>query len=157
MARGVFSTYVQWRGAPPGPRPKRYLSSMQLEPVLAILGPFLTTAGAGLLAIDVLQGPIRLTRRQDRTDLLVEAKHDHDATARTLAHSKAEGTTGVHKLEVAANEASFASTVGEVHRDYEAVAVREGAMTFRLAIWGLVLVMLGGIAQTIAAVLVAMR
>ena len=63
----------------------------------------------------------------------------------------------MHKLEVAANEASFASTVGEVHRDYEAVAVREGAMTFRLAIWGLVLVMLGGIAQTIAAVLVAMR
>ncbi len=130
---------------------------MPLESLLAILGPSLTTAGAGLLAFDVLQGPIRLTRRQDRTDLLVEAKQDHDATARDLAHTKVEGTTGVHKLEVAANEASFASTVGEVHRDYEAAAVREGAKTFRLAIWGLVLVMLGGIAQTIAAVLVATR
>ena len=130
---------------------------MQLEPILAILGPFLTTAGAGLLAFDVLQGPIRLTRRQDRTDLLVEAKQDHDATARDLAQVRPAGTTGVHKLEVAANEASFASTVGEVHRDYAAALVREGAKTFRLAIWGLVLVMLGGVAQTIAAVLVATR
>ena len=130
---------------------------MQLEPLLAIVGPFLTTSGAGLLAFDVLQGPIRLTRRQDRADLLVDAKQDHDATARDLAHTKPEVTTGVHKLEVAANEASFASAVGEVHRDFLAVEVREGAKTFRLAIWGLVLVMLGGIAQTIAAVLLATR
>ena len=128
---------------------------MHLEPLLAIVGPFLTTAGAGLLAFDVLQGPIRLTRRQDRTDQLVEAKQDNDATARTLARTEPVVTTGVHKLEVAANEASFASTVGDVHRDYLAVEVREGAKTFRLAILGFVLVMLGGVAQTIAAVLVA--
>jgi hypothetical protein len=121
--------------------------------LLAIVGPSLTTAGAGLLAFDVLQGPMRLSRRQDRTELLVEAKHEHDATARDLARTKTEGSTGVHKMEVAANEASFASTVGEVHRDYEAAAVKEGARTFKLAIWGLVLLMLGGVAQTIAAVL----
>jgi hypothetical protein len=131
--------------------------AMSIESALSILGPALTTLGAGLLAYDVLQGPIRLSRRQDRTDQLVEAKQDHDATARDLAHTKAEGTTGVHKLEVAANEASFASTVGEVHRDYEAAAVRDGARAFRLAIWGLVLVMLGGIAETIAAILIAGR
>ena len=130
---------------------------MSLEAVLSIVGPALTSVGAGLLAIDVLQVPGRLSRRQDRTDLLVEAKHDHDATARDLAHTKVEGTTGVHKLEVAANEASFASTVGAVHRDYEAAAVREGTKTFRLAIWGLVLVMLGGVAETIAAVLEATK
>ncbi len=49
--------------------------------LLAIVGPSLTTAGAGLLAFDVLQGPMRLSRRQDRTELLVEAKHEHDATS----------------------------------------------------------------------------
>ena len=130
---------------------------MQLEPILSVLGPFLTTIGAGLLAFDVLQGPIRLTRRQGRTDLLVEAKQDHDATARTLARTEPVVTTGVHRLEVAANEASFDSAVGEVHRDYAAALVREGAKTFRLAIWGLVLVMLGGVAETIAAVLIATR
>lgn len=128
---------------------------MPLESILAILGPSLTTAGAGLLAYDVLHGPLRLTRKQDRTDLLVEAKHDHDTTARTLDKARPEGTTGVHKLEVAANEASFASTVGEVHRDFAAVEVKEGARAFRLAIWGLLLVILGGISQTIAAVLAA--
>jgi len=126
---------------------------MSLQQILAIVGPFLTTAGAGLLAFDVLQGPMRLSRRQDRTDLLVEAKQDHDDAARDLARTKPEGPTGVHKMEVAANEASFASTVGEVHREYEAAAANEGARTFRLAIWGLVLVMLGGVAETIAAVL----
>jgi hypothetical protein len=128
---------------------------MSLEAALSIVGPALTSVGAGLLAIDVLHVPGRLSRRQDRTDLLVEAKHDHDATAHDLAHTKVEGTTGVHKLEVAANEASFASTVGQVHREYEAAAVVEGARTFRLAIWGLVLVMLGGVAQTVAAVLLS--
>lgn len=130
---------------------------MSLGSILSIVGPALTALGAGLLAYDVLQGPIRLTRRQDRTDLLVEAKQDHDATARTLAQTEPAVTTGVHKLEVAANEASFDSTVGEVHRDYAAALVREGAKTFRLAIWGLVLVMLGGIAETIAAFLIAIR
>ena len=59
---------------------------MSLEAVLSIVGPALTSVGAGLLAIDVLQVPLRLSRRQDRTDLLVGAKHDHDATARHRAN-----------------------------------------------------------------------
>ncbi len=130
---------------------------MPLESLLAILGPSLTTVGAGLLAFDVLQGPLRLTRKQDRTDLLVEAKHDHDTTARTLDKARPEGTTGVHKLEVAANDANLASTVGEVHREFAAVELKEGTRTFRLAIGGLFLVILGGVAQTIAAILIATR
>lgn len=46
--------------------------------------------------------------------------------------------------------------MGEVHRDYAASVLREGARAFRLAIWGLMLVILGGIAHTWAAILAAL-
>ncbi len=123
--------------------------------MLSILGPTLTTVGAGLLAFDVLQGPVRLTRQQDRTDQLADAKSERDDTARDLARAKGAIPTGEHAAEVAANESQFVRAVGTVHRDYAAAVVREGARTFRLAIWGLVLVILGGIAETVAAVLLA--
>lgn len=129
---------------------------MSLAQVLSILGPALTTIGAGLLAYDVLRGPTRILRKQGRTDLLAEAKEDHDATARALARAKPDLPTGEHKAEVAANKAELASTVGEVHRDYAAAVVHEGARAFRLGIWGLMLVILGGIAHTWAAILAAL-
>lgn len=128
---------------------------MSLQSALAIAGPALTTVGAGLLAFDVLQGPIRLTRQQDRTDQLAEAKTERDETARDLAQAKGALPTGEHRAEVNANEQHFARAVGTVHREYAAAVVREGARTFRLAIWGLVLVILGGLAETVAAVLTA--
>lgn len=121
--------------------------------LLAILGPSLTTVGAGLLAFDVLRGPLRLSRKQDRTDQLAEAKVERDETARDLAVAKPALATGEHKAGVLANESQFARAVGTVHRDYAAELVREGARTFRIAIWGLVLVILGGIAEVGAAVL----
>ena len=126
---------------------------MSLQSALAITGPALTTVGAGLLAFDVLQGPVRLVRQQDRSDQLAEAKSERDVVALDLAQAKGTIPTGEHKAEVAANESHFARAVGTVHRDYAAALVREGARTFRLAIWGLVCVILGGIAETISAVL----
>ena len=120
---------------------------------LAITGPSLTTVGAGLLAFDVLRGPLRASRKQDRTDQLAEAKVERDETAHDLAVAKPALPTGEHKAGVAANESQFARAVGTVHRDYAAQVVREGAKTFRLAIWGLVLVILGGVAEIIAAIL----
>lgn len=130
---------------------------MSLEPMLSIVGPSLTTIGAGLLAYDVLRGPTRQSRKQDKTDQLAEAKQDHDATARSLARAKPDLATGEHQAEVAANKSQLASTVGEVHRDYAASVVREGARAYRLAIWGLVLVILGGVAETWAAILSALH
>lgn len=129
---------------------------MTLHALFAITGPALTTVGAGLLAYDVLQGPVRLVRQQDRSDQLAEAKTERDDTARDLARAKRDLPTGEHKAEVAANESQFARAVGTVHRDFAAAVVREGARTFRLAIWGLVLVILGGVAETVAALLAAM-
>jgi hypothetical protein len=130
---------------------------MSLEPILSIVGPSLTTIGAALLAYDVLRGPTRQARKQEKTDLLVEAKQDHDATARSLAHDKPAAVPREHQAEVAANKSQLASTVGEVNRDYTAAVVREGAQAFRLAIWGLALVVLGGIAETWAAILLAIE
>lgn len=130
---------------------------MLLEPVLSIVGPSLTTIGAGLLAYDVLCGPTRQLRKQDRTDLLVEAKQDHDATADSLARDEPKAAPREHQAEVAANETHLEETVGEVHREYTAAEVVEGAQTFRLAIWGLILVILGGVAETWSAILLAME
>ncbi len=128
-----------------------------LREVLTVLGPALTTAGAGLLAYDVLRAPVRLKRRHRRTARLDAADRDRDDTVRSLADPGALLPTGEHEAAVAAIDATFASRVEQVETAYEDADTLERDRAFRLALWGLVFVVLGGIAETIAAVLAAAR
>ena len=130
---------------------------MSLEVVLSILGPGLTTGGAGLLAYDVFHAPARLARSRKRTARLDAAEQRHDEKERSLTDAKSAMATGEHDAGLAAIDATLAAAVGRVHSAHAAATDRDGARTFRLAVWGLMLVILGGIAETLAAVLAGAR
>jgi hypothetical protein len=128
-----------------------------IESVLSVLGPGLTTGGAALLAYDVFRVPARLERLRQRTARIDAAEERHDEKKSSLADAKGMMRTGEHDAKLAAIDATLANTVGRVHSAHTAAATRDGARTFRLAVWGLMLVILGGIAETIAALLAAAR
>jgi hypothetical protein len=130
---------------------------MSLEALLSILGPGLTTAGATLLAYDVFRVPARLERLRQRTERLDAAEQRHDEKERSLKETKSAVGTGAHDAKLAVIDATLATTVGRVHSAHTAAATRDGARTFRLAVGGLMLVILGGIAETIAAILAGAR
>jgi len=128
---------------------------MTLEKVLSIVGPGLTTIGAALLTYDVFRAPARLVRQLQRTETLDAAERHRDKTAQALTDAEDVLATGEHEAEMAEIHASFASKVGKVKRAYDHAATREGDRAFRIAVWGLILVVLGGIAETVAAILAA--
>jgi hypothetical protein len=130
---------------------------MTLEAALSILGPALTTVGAALLAYDVLRGPARLLGERQHVERLDAAEQRREDTAQSLAETKDERSAGAQTAGMVAIEARHASTVRRVETAHADADVREQARTFRLAIWGLLLVVAGGVAETIAAVLVAAR
>ena len=130
---------------------------MTLEQALSILGPALTTGGAGLLAYDVLRAPVRLTRQLQRNAKLKAAEVRKQEKVRVLGDDDSSFATGEHDAGMAKIDASHVAVIGRVKTAYADAATREGDRAFRLAIWGLLLVALGGIAETVAAILAASR
>lgn len=129
---------------------------MIAEIILSIAGPGLTTAGAALLAYDVLRGPARALR-YGRLAIRLEAADEHrEVTTKSLVAAERR-STGEHNADLARIETAHAVAVlraEALHADAEAV---DRAWAFRLGIWGLCLVTAGGAAETIAAVIAASR
>lgn len=122
---------------------------------LAIGGPALTTCGAALLTYDVLRGPARFLLEAEHVERLDVAEHDRKDAIQTLKSTVADGTAGMQKVEVAATVAHHTAVVrAEVSSHADAGAV-DRARAFRLGIAGLVLVGLGGVAETVAALIEA--
>jgi hypothetical protein len=127
------------------------------ETVLSIAGPALTTAGAALLAYDVLRGPARALRNVHLATRLEVADEHREVTARSLDDARIERSSGEHSADLARIDADHAHAVHSaesLHADAEAV---DRARAFRLGIWGLCLVTVGGAAETIAAIMAAAR
>lgn len=78
---------------------------MTLEAVLSILGPALTTGGAGLLAYDVLRGPARQLRKLRHTERLDAAEERREGTAQSLTQTKSERSSSQQKKGMAEIEA----------------------------------------------------
>lgn len=129
---------------------------MRPEIALSILGPALTTAGAGLLAYDVLRGPARTLRDVRLTMRVGAADDDRAATALLLAAARAEQSTDEHSTDLARIDADHADAVNGAESWHAAADARDRARAYRLAIWGLCLVGAGGAAETIAAIFAAM-
>ena len=130
---------------------------MTAEIVLSIAGPGLTTAGAALLAYDVLRGPARVLRDVRLATRLEVADEHRKETAKSLVDAEVERSTGEHSADLARIDADHAHAVHRaesLHADADAV---DRARAFRLGIWGLCLVTAGGAAETMAAVMAAIR
>lgn len=128
---------------------------MSAEIVLSVAGPALTTAGAALLAYDVLRGPARVLRNVRLATRLEVADEHREANAQLLVDAASELSTGEHTADLARIDADHADAVHRaesLHADADAV---DRARAFRLGIWGLCLVTIGGVAETIAAVMAA--
>lgn len=130
---------------------------MTMQETLSILGPALTTGGAGLLAFDVLRGPARLLRALRHTRLLDAADQRRDGTAQSLVETRDERSSGQQTAQLAKVEVVHATTVHRAERTNARADAHERARAFQLGILGLLLVALGGLAQTVAAVLAAAR
>jgi hypothetical protein len=133
---------------------------VSVEVVLAIGGPALTTAGAALLAYDVLRGPARTLRDVHLATRLEVADEHREANSQSLVDAGDAGierSTGEHSADLARIDADHAHAVHRaesLHADADAV---DRARAFRLGIWGLCLVTVGGAAETIAAIIAATR
>jgi hypothetical protein len=128
---------------------------INLSHVLAVIGPALTTFGAGLLAYDVLRGPRRLARRHKHAGRLKAEAQGRDASAREFETTSAGLSTREHEIGVAEIDANFDSVIDRVQLRFERAATREGERAFYIGVSGLVLVGCGGLCQTVAALLVA--
>ncbi len=130
---------------------------MKLETVLSVLGPLLTTSGAALLAYDVLRGPARMLRAQRHAERLEAAEQRHEDVSLSLAESSDERSARAQTVEIAAIDARLASATDRAETANAHAKMQEGTRAYRLAIGGLLLVAAGGVAQAIAAILVAVR
>ena len=130
---------------------------MTIESALSILGPGLTTSGAALLAYDVFRLPARLERLRKHTARLAAAEERHDEKKSSLAEAKQVIGTGEHDAKLAAIDAKLASTVDRVESAHTAYTTLESVRTFRLGVAGLLLVVVGGVAETLAALLATAR
>ena len=128
---------------------------MGLQVVLAVGGPAITVAGAALLAYDVLRGPARQRREHRHVERLDAAEVRRDDTTMSLERTRAERSPGEQEAGIAESETIHANTV----RRAETIRTRDDAIervwTYRLALCGLLMVMVGGIAETIAALMAA--
>jgi hypothetical protein len=123
------------------------------EGMLSIAGPALTTAGAGLLAYDVFGGPGRLLRDRLLNDRLDAAGEHKEEAVRSLDEHVLLQSTGERRAHLAAVEEQHTRVVARVHATRANDQDRERARAYWLAVWGLSLVVAGGVAETIAAVL----
>lgn len=126
-----------------------------IEIALSVLGPALTTAGAALLAYDVLRGPARTLRDVNLVTRVGVANEDREVNAQSLVDAEMARSTGEHSADLARIDAQHADEVRRAESWHAAADARERARAFRLAIWGLCLVASGGGAETIAAILAA--
>lgn len=123
--------------------------------MLGIGGPALTTAGAALLAYDVLRGPARILRGT-RRDARIEVADEHrDVNEQSLVDAEIQRSTAEHTADLARIDAHHAHEVRRAEHQYADADAADRARAFRLGIWGLCLVTLGGAAQTIAAIIAA--
>ena len=121
--------------------------------VLSVAGPALTTLGAGLLAYDVMRGPLLLSFRRKHAGRLDAEAAIRDESARPFASAKGGYSTEEREVAVAGINRAFDHVVGQVKDRFDEAAKREYDRAFYLGIAGLVLVGLGGICETSAAVL----
>jgi Flp pilus assembly protein TadB len=125
-----------------------------IRALLTIAGPALTACGAGLLAYDVLRGPSRQRRARRHERRLDAAEERRETTALSLAESSEQRSTRAQKAGLAKIETRHAQSVQRAENTNANAEEREQARTFQLAVLGFCLVMAGGLAETVAAVLV---
>ena len=130
---------------------------MSAEIVLSIAGPALTTGGAALLAYDVLRGPARILRDARLVTRLGVVNEHREATAQSLVDAEIERSTDEHSADLARIDADHAHAVTRAESLHAEADAADRARAFRLAIWGLCLVAVGGAAETIAAIIAASR
>ncbi|HEU4988971.1 MAG TPA: hypothetical protein VFT41_04245 [Gemmatimonadaceae bacterium] len=121
--------------------------------VLAVTGPGLTALGAGLLAYDVMRGPLRLDFRRQHAGRLDAEAAIRDESARPFASARGGYSTEEREVAVAGIHRRFEHAVGQVKDRFDEAAKREYDRAFYLGVAGLVLVGLGGICETTAAAL----
>jgi hypothetical protein len=119
----------------------------------AVTGPGFTTLGAGLLAYDVMRGPLRLTHRKEHAGRLEAESVIRDDSARPFATGKSGYSTEEREVAVAGIHRRFEHAVGQVKDRFDLAAKREYDRAFYLGVAGLALVGLGGVCETTAAVL----
>lgn len=123
---------------------------------LAIAGPALTTLGAGLLAYDVLRGPLRHVRRKGHADRLRIEERGRDRSLRDVAARARLASTEEHELALAGVDATFNTVMDQTNDRFDEAAEHEYRRAFLLGVAGLALVGLGGMCQTAAAVLASL-
>src|SRR5437588_5768971 len=128
------------------------MTSSIIFSTLAIVGPGLTTVGAGLLAYDVLRGPLRHLRGKKHADRLGHEELLRDRSRRRVESSAKPSSTGEREVAIAKIDAKFETVVERVNDRFDAVTEREFDRAFRLGVSGVALVALGGVCQTVAAI-----
>ncbi len=120
--------------------------------IFAVTGPALTTFGAGLLAYDVMRGPMRLIRRQQHAGRLEAAATTRDESMHRFEMPES-GYSTQEQAVVAKIDARFDSVVDRLKGRFESAVTQEYDRAFYLGVAGLVLVGVGGICETAAALL----
>ena len=128
-----------------------------LHDSLAIIGPALTTCGAGLLAFDVLRGPARIVRALRHTERIFAADERLDVATQKIEETPELRSTGQQRAVLAKVEERHAATVERAETQKADAETREQKLTYRLALGGLLLVVAGGLAETAAAAIAAAR
>lgn len=121
--------------------------------VLALTGPGLTAVGAGLLAYDVMRGPLRLNFRKKHAERLDAEAAIRDESVRPFASARGGYSTEEREVAVAGIRRRFEHVVGQVKDRFDETARREYDRAFYMGVAGLALVGLGAIFQTTAALL----
>ena len=121
--------------------------------VFSVAGPGLTTLGAGLLAFDVMRGPLRLKHRQKHAGHLEAETVMRDDSVRPFAATKSGYSTEEREVAVAEINDRFDRAVERVKGLFDRAVTRETDRAFFLGILGVGLVGLGGVFETAAAVL----
>ena len=126
---------------------------MNPQGVLSIAGPALTTAGAALLAYDVLGGPARVLRDRLLTERIDIAGAHKESAVRSLDERLLLQSTGERRAQLVAVEEQHSQAVADAHATRASDQHRQRSRAYWLAVWGLLLVFAGGAAETVAAVM----
>jgi hypothetical protein len=121
--------------------------------VLSVTGPVLTALGAALLAYDVMRGPLRLSFRREHAGRLDAEAAIRDEATRPFASARDGYSTDEREVVLAGINRKFEGVVRCAKDTFNAAATLEYDRAFYLGVAGLVLVGLGSVCETTAAVL----
>lgn len=125
------------------------MSTSDISAILGISGPLLAAIGAGLLAYDALQGPMRahIQRKfQTRADGVQSMYRYLITTYPSPPHTAVEVSEAMAKLDKERNEA-----LAKLQAEIAASELKYRLFVSNLAFWGFLFVATGSLAQGVAA------